>query len=114
MTLADGLVRGEDGVVPALPAKGAVGQFRRESGVAPAQPVQVRVGNYGEWFGPISFLIATDSTEQSIETFRKTVTEHGAITEEQVCAAIGAETLDGITTAQGNAAMKFINNPAGA
>lgn len=34
----------------------------------------------GEWFGPISFLIATDSTEQSIETFRKTVTEHGAIT----------------------------------
>jgi phenylacetic acid degradation protein paaN len=34
----------------------------------------------GEWFGPISFLIATDSTDQSIETFRKTVTEHGAIT----------------------------------
>jgi phenylacetic acid degradation protein paaN len=34
----------------------------------------------GEWFGPISFLIATDSTKQSIEVFRKTVREHGAIT----------------------------------
>jgi phenylacetic acid degradation protein paaN len=33
-----------------------------------------------EWFGPISFLIATDSTDQSVETFRKTVREHGAIT----------------------------------
>ena len=34
----------------------------------------------GEWFGPISFLIATDDTTQAIETFRKTVREHGAIT----------------------------------
>jgi phenylacetic acid degradation protein paaN len=34
----------------------------------------------GEWFGPISFLIATDSTDQSIRTFRDTVREHGAIT----------------------------------
>jgi len=34
----------------------------------------------GEWFGPISFLIATDGTDQSVETFRKTVREHGAIT----------------------------------
>ncbi|WP_194906043.1 phenylacetic acid degradation protein PaaN [Catenulispora rubra] len=34
----------------------------------------------GEWFGPISFLIAADSTDQAIETFRKTVREHGAIT----------------------------------
>jgi phenylacetic acid degradation protein paaN len=34
----------------------------------------------GEWFGPISFLIATDSTEESISMFRKTVREHGAIT----------------------------------
>ena len=33
-----------------------------------------------EWFGPIGFLIATDSTEQSIEVFRTTVREHGAIT----------------------------------
>jgi phenylacetic acid degradation protein paaN len=33
-----------------------------------------------EWFGPISFLIAADSTDQAVETFRKTVRDHGAIT----------------------------------
>jgi phenylacetic acid degradation protein paaN len=36
---------------------------------------------YGrEWFGPISFLIATDSTKHSIELYRDTVREHGALT----------------------------------
>nr|WP_228559705.1 phenylacetic acid degradation protein PaaN [Catenulispora pinisilvae] len=34
----------------------------------------------GEWFGPISFLIAADTTDQAIDTFRKTVQDHGAIT----------------------------------
>jgi acyl-CoA reductase-like NAD-dependent aldehyde dehydrogenase len=34
----------------------------------------------GEFFGPISFLIATDSTEQSLHIFRRTVSEHGALT----------------------------------
>jgi phenylacetic acid degradation protein paaN len=34
----------------------------------------------GEWFGPISFLIAADNTDQAVETFRKTVRDHGAIT----------------------------------
>jgi phenylacetic acid degradation protein paaN len=33
-----------------------------------------------EWFGPISFLIATDSTEHSIELYRDTVSAHGALT----------------------------------
>jgi phenylacetic acid degradation protein paaN len=33
-----------------------------------------------EWFGPISFLIAADSTDQAVQTFRKTVRDHGAIT----------------------------------
>jgi phenylacetic acid degradation protein paaN len=33
-----------------------------------------------EWFGPVSFLIATDSTEQSIELYRSTVLAHGALT----------------------------------
>jgi phenylacetic acid degradation protein paaN len=33
-----------------------------------------------EWFGPIAFLVATDSTEHSIEFFRRTVQEHGALT----------------------------------
>jgi phenylacetic acid degradation protein paaN len=34
----------------------------------------------GEWFGPISFLIATDSTEQSLEIFRRTARAAGALT----------------------------------
>ncbi len=33
-----------------------------------------------ECFGPVSFLIATDSTEHSIERFGSTVREHGAMT----------------------------------
>jgi phenylacetic acid degradation protein paaN len=36
---------------------------------------------YGsEWFGPISFVIATDSTEQSLAIFRDTVRAKGALT----------------------------------
>ncbi|GAA1896635.1 phenylacetic acid degradation protein PaaN [Asanoa iriomotensis] len=36
---------------------------------------------YGrEWFGPISFVIATDSTEASIDIFRSTVLSKGALT----------------------------------
>ncbi|MEU5031776.1 phenylacetic acid degradation protein PaaN [Streptomyces sp. LZ34] len=33
-----------------------------------------------EWFGPISFVIGTDSTEHSLRIFRETVREHGALT----------------------------------
>jgi phenylacetic acid degradation protein paaN len=33
-----------------------------------------------EWFGPISFVIGTDSTAHSLEIFRATVGEHGALT----------------------------------
>jgi len=33
-----------------------------------------------EWFGPISFAIATDSTAQSLEILRSTVGEKGALT----------------------------------
>src|SRR5690606_22504516 len=33
-----------------------------------------------EWFGPISFLIATGSTEESLAVFRRTVTAQGALT----------------------------------
>lgn len=35
---------------------------------------------YQEWFGPIVFVIATDSTQHSIELARDTVLEHGALT----------------------------------
>jgi phenylacetic acid degradation protein paaN len=33
-----------------------------------------------EWFGPISFVIATDSTEQSLELAGRIAAEHGALT----------------------------------
>jgi phenylacetic acid degradation protein paaN len=36
---------------------------------------------YGdEWFGPVSFVVATDSTEHSLEIFRRTVGRRGALT----------------------------------
>src|SRR5690606_24617734 len=35
---------------------------------------------YQEWFGPIVFVVATDSTEQSIAVARQAVVEHGALT----------------------------------
>lgn len=53
-----------------------------------------------EWFGPISFLIATDDTRHSIELYRRTVREHGALTaavystEEPVIAAAEQATWD--------------------
>ncbi len=38
-------------------------------------------GTYdSEWFGPISFVVATDSTAQSLEIFRRIVGEKGALT----------------------------------
>lgn len=49
-------------------------------------PTIVRLGadaasTYGrEWFGPISFAIATDSTAHSLEILRETVGERGALT----------------------------------
>jgi phenylacetic acid degradation protein paaN len=33
-----------------------------------------------EWFGPIAFVIATDSTAQSLDIARRTVKQHGALT----------------------------------
>ncbi len=35
---------------------------------------------YQEWFGPIVFVVATDSTEHSIQLARDTVIKHGALT----------------------------------
>jgi delta 1-pyrroline-5-carboxylate dehydrogenase len=34
----------------------------------------------GEWFGPISFVIATDSTQQSLELAGSLAAQHGALT----------------------------------
>ncbi|MFY1689522.1 phenylacetic acid degradation protein PaaN [Plantactinospora sp. WMMB782] len=40
-----------------------------------------QVGTYGrEWFGPVSFVIATDSTPHSLAVLRQTVGERGALT----------------------------------
>ncbi|GAA4726592.1 phenylacetic acid degradation protein PaaN [Phytohabitans rumicis] len=56
---------------------------------------------YGrEWFGPISFVIGTDSTAQSLDIFRATVGERGALTagvystDEKVLDAAEAAALD--------------------
>ncbi|WP_422772076.1 phenylacetic acid degradation protein PaaN [Plantactinospora sp. WMMC1484] len=39
------------------------------------------IGTYGrEWFGPISFVVATDSTPHSLAVLRQTVAERGALT----------------------------------
>jgi phenylacetic acid degradation protein paaN len=53
-----------------------------------------------EWFGPISFVIATDSTGHSVEILRDTITRHGALTasvystEEKVLQAAEEAALD--------------------
>lgn len=56
---------------------------------------------YGrEWFGPISFIIATDSTAASIDIFRSTVLTKGALTasvyatDESVLSAMESASLD--------------------
>lgn len=42
-----------------------------------AQPTSAEI--FREWFGPIVFVVATDSTEHSIALARDTVIEHGAL-----------------------------------
>ena len=39
-----------------------------------------RVKYLNEWFGPIAFVIATESTDQSLEIARDAVVGHGALT----------------------------------
>ncbi|MFJ6392939.1 phenylacetic acid degradation protein PaaN [Streptomyces sp. NPDC091972] len=39
-----------------------------------------RVAYSQEWFGPVTFVISTDSTEHSLEVLGSTVREHGALT----------------------------------
>ncbi|HEX5596890.1 MAG TPA: phenylacetic acid degradation protein PaaN [Micromonosporaceae bacterium] len=60
-----------------------------------------RTDVYGrEWFGPISFVVPTESTAQSLEVFRRTVGERGALTasvystDEQVLDAVERAALD--------------------
>ncbi|WP_436519811.1 phenylacetic acid degradation protein PaaN [Actinoplanes sp. HUAS TT8] len=84
-----------DGVLARLTeAAGSPGVVHASSEVADEQfpgatirtPVVVRLDAADEkaytreWFGPVSFLITTDSTEHSLRIFTETVRAHGALT----------------------------------
>jgi phenylacetic acid degradation protein paaN len=73
----------------------------------------------GEWFGPISFVVATDSTAQSIELFRRIVGEKGALTaavystSEQVLDEVEEATLDvGVHLSANLTGGVFVNQSA--
>ncbi|MFD9129433.1 phenylacetic acid degradation protein PaaN [Kitasatospora sp. NPDC059571] len=72
-----------------------------------------------EWFGPVSFVIGTDSTEHSLEIFRTTVREHGALTaavhstSEAVLAAAEEAALDaGVHISENLTGGVFVNQSA--
>ncbi|MEU1184219.1 phenylacetic acid degradation protein PaaN [Streptomyces sp. NPDC005820] len=72
-----------------------------------------------EWFGPVSFVIGTDSTEHSLTVFRETVREHGALTaavhstSEDVLAAAEAAALDaGVHLSENLTGAVFVNQSA--
>ncbi|MFE5176148.1 phenylacetic acid degradation protein PaaN [Streptomyces sp. NPDC056634] len=69
-----------------------------------------------EWFGPVSFVIGTDSTRHSLELLRETVRAHGALTaavhstEEEVLAAAEAAALDaGVHLSENLTGQVFVN-----
>ncbi|EDY46728.2 phenylacetic acid degradation protein PaaN [Streptomyces sp. SPB074] len=72
-----------------------------------------------EWFGPVSFVIATDSTEQSVGLLRETVAAHGALTasvhstDEEVLEATREAALDaGVHLAENFTGQVFVNQTA--
>ncbi|GAA2486459.1 phenylacetic acid degradation protein PaaN [Streptomyces thermolineatus] len=72
-----------------------------------------------EWFGPVSFVIGTDSTGRSLEIFRETVREHGAMTasvystSEEVLAAAEEAALDaGVHLSENLHGAVFVNQTA--
>ncbi|PWI06737.1 phenylacetic acid degradation protein PaaN [Streptomyces sp. NWU339] len=69
-----------------------------------------------EWFGPVSFVIGTDSTRHSLELFRETVRAHGALTaavhstDEDVLAAAEEAALDaGVHLSENLTGQIFVN-----
>jgi phenylacetic acid degradation protein paaN len=69
-----------------------------------------------EWFGPVSFVIGTDSTAHSLAIFRDTVRRHGALTaavhatSEEVLAAAEAAALDaGVHLSENLTGGVFVN-----
>ncbi|NLU66182.1 phenylacetic acid degradation protein PaaN [Streptomyces sp. HNM0574] len=72
-----------------------------------------------EWFGPVSFVIGTDSTEHSLAVLRETVGEHGALTaavhstSEDVLAAAEEAALDaGVHLSANLTGQIFVNQTA--
>jgi phenylacetic acid degradation protein paaN len=72
-----------------------------------------------ECFGPISYLIATSSTDESIDVFRRTVIEHGAMTasvystSEAVIASMRTAALDaGVALSENLTGQVFVNQSA--
>jgi phenylacetic acid degradation protein paaN len=72
-----------------------------------------------ECFGPISYLIATRSTDESIDVFRRTVTEHGAMTasvystSDDVIASMRGAALDaGVALSENLTGQVFVNQSA--
>jgi len=72
-----------------------------------------------ECFGPVAYLIGTDSTDQSIATFRRTVLEHGAMTaavystSDDVVAAMRSAALDaGVALSENLTGQVFVNQSA--
>ncbi len=72
-----------------------------------------------ECFGPVAFLIATDSTEQSLQRFRDTVREHGAMTaavystsEDVLEAARDAAVDAGVALSENLNGQVFVNQTA--
>jgi phenylacetic acid degradation protein paaN len=72
-----------------------------------------------ECFGPVAYLIKTAGTDESIETFRRTVSEHGAMTaavyttDDRVTASMRAAALDvGVALSENLTGPVFVNQSA--
>ncbi|MBE4739057.1 MULTISPECIES: phenylacetic acid degradation protein PaaN [Streptomyces] len=72
-----------------------------------------------EWFGPVSFVIGTDSTEHSLAVLRETVRAHGALTaavhstSEDVLATAESAALDaGVHLSENLTGAVFVNQSA--
>ncbi len=72
-----------------------------------------------ECFGPVSYLIRTSGTDQSIDLFRRTVTEHGAMTasvyttSDEVVASMRDAALDaGVALSENLTGQVFVNQSA--
>lgn len=72
-----------------------------------------------ECFGPVAYLIETSGTDESVEIFRRTVLEHGAMTasvystSSDVLAAVREAALDaGVALSENLTGMVFVNQSA--